>query len=750
MTDFESKGGHEHIRGRGFEALDTKSTWSSFDEIAWDDFGGDDHSVPEPDERAPSLWLRRKKDPKLWKELKEEEQTSKMDAEATTMDVDSWDSLNVGELGAVPDNLTGIGNHLKEESPDALPLLDGGVVMCLNEYNDGDAGHFAFSAVPSEEEMTLFGGESDAGKGSALLSYAWENLEDMDNLFQSEEAPFSQDATDALLQWPASSSSPDSNSPVTNAKAACASPELRAMKGKSHDQDMKMEFIPCESFDKNSDACASIADGESAATDLSTAELKFAAHEEQRGDIDKTPAEDSMEPLLSPKGKQQVSDTDKAHPGKRQASNRKRSDERSRKQIYPKRPGISYAKQQPSTQFSSSQPLQLKPTVASTLQVYPHVTGPAVLGTMHHRPQYIGPVHHSSYMIQPAQSQHSQAVMMCYDQAEQQRFGQETRQKLAPPPPPSLSGTNMTPQEKIEKLRWKQKMHRLASEQHQQMAKQCGLSMDPCTPQQGARSETPIDADDKANVKSEDGDGARATVVDSAVVSQLLGIMSKLDVGTRICIRDALYRLARSAITRHTSDGPSSSEGSNNSAGDNSLSRAIRYPLLETETNPIDRTIANLLFHKRSSSNSANNSNSSNNSTGSAVNIPCLQENQAPWTWQQQQQQHQQQEAGLSQQQQQQQELPSSELTAPEEKSLRDDCSSEIAEEASDGSKKGAKPGGGVGYFQSVKSHRKREASSSEFLSNEEGESPRIGRGACSSSSDSSRGHGKAAKTGIQ
>nr|XP_019710757.1 protein LNK1 [Elaeis guineensis]XP_019710758.1 protein LNK1 [Elaeis guineensis] len=81
---------------------------------------------------------------------------------------------------------------------------------------------------------------------------------------------------------------------------------------------------------------------------------------------------------------------------------------------------------------------------------------------------------------------------------------------------------------------------------------------------------------------------------------QLHNVMIQLDVGTKLCIRDSLYRLARNAKKRH------------NFAGANNSSREIRggildaeepnrsaeYITTETETNPIDRSIAHLLFHR--------------------------------------------------------------------------------------------------------------------------------------------------------
>ncbi|KAI3702118.1 hypothetical protein L6452_27823 [Arctium lappa] len=87
---------------------------------------------------------------------------------------------------------------------------------------------------------------------------------------------------------------------------------------------------------------------------------------------------------------------------------------------------------------------------------------------------------------------------------------------------------------------------------------------------------------------------------------QLQQVMEQLDSRTKLCIRDSLYRLARSAEQRHNyvgirdkttncgaTDGPLMTEGTDKCTG---------FMDMETDTNPIDRTIAHLLFHRPSDS----------------------------------------------------------------------------------------------------------------------------------------------------
>ncbi|KAK1418285.1 hypothetical protein QVD17_27428 [Tagetes erecta] len=75
---------------------------------------------------------------------------------------------------------------------------------------------------------------------------------------------------------------------------------------------------------------------------------------------------------------------------------------------------------------------------------------------------------------------------------------------------------------------------------------------------------------------------------EATTLRQLQQVMLQLDVRTKLCIRDSLYRLARSAEQRH------------NYAGISDKYTGLMG--IETDTNPIDRTIAHLLFHRPSDS----------------------------------------------------------------------------------------------------------------------------------------------------
>ncbi|WCJ42009.1 dentin sialophosphoprotein-related [Euphorbia peplus] len=88
--------------------------------------------------------------------------------------------------------------------------------------------------------------------------------------------------------------------------------------------------------------------------------------------------------------------------------------------------------------------------------------------------------------------------------------------------------------------------------------------------------------------------------LEASSFQQLQQVTEQLDIRTKLCIRDSLYRLARSAQQRHNCvnangdwdmTGPLVAEGTE---------RSTAFLDIETNTNPIDRSIAHLLFHRPS------------------------------------------------------------------------------------------------------------------------------------------------------
>ncbi|XP_073272101.1 protein LNK2-like isoform X5 [Primulina huaijiensis] len=167
----------------------------------------------------------------------------------------------------------------------------------------------------------------------------------------------------------------------------------------------------------------------------------------------------------------------------------------------------------------------------------------------------------------------------------------------------------MTPKEKIEKLRRCQQSRAILAIQKQQQQFGNHLSVEYST-MEGENIEvygnlsTLLSLDHSTSTEVNDSNAVSIPFgnrsVEESVFYQLQETISKLDIQIRLSIRDSLFRLAQSAIKRQRP----SDRGSINSR-DEVLSKDIdtheRTSTIsdeETNTNPIDRTVAHLLFRR--------------------------------------------------------------------------------------------------------------------------------------------------------
>ncbi|KAL7120419.1 hypothetical protein ACP275_02G121500 [Erythranthe tilingii] len=168
------------------------------------------------------------------------------------------------------------------------------------------------------------------------------------------------------------------------------------------------------------------------------------------------------------------------------------------------------------------------------------------------------------------------------------------------------NGSTMTPREKIEKLRRRQQMRAILAIQKQQQQFANQVSVPECSGMEGAEMEidenrnsfpsvepnTPVEHyDSSANGMAFDN-----CSVEESVIHRLQDTISKLDIRIRLCIRDSLFRLAQSAMQRQYPNNASSARISGRD--EVGRERFNRMADVETDTNPIDRTVAHLLFHR--------------------------------------------------------------------------------------------------------------------------------------------------------
>ncbi|KAH9604009.1 hypothetical protein KSS87_015077 [Heliosperma pusillum] len=183
---------------------------------------------------------------------------------------------------------------------------------------------------------------------------------------------------------------------------------------------------------------------------------------------------------------------------------------------------------------------------------------------------------------------------------------------------------NMTPQEKIEKLRRRQQMRAMLAihKQQQQLSQQAScvdypLSLKICQEDSFLhmeKAELEVNENLSAYSCNPGSSNKRANVTmicdmdeySSAdmVLYQLQDIIARLDMRTRLCIKDSLFRLAHSATQRHYAsdvNAANSTSSTHLEITEEDLSghnRIAGNAVAETETNHIDRAVAHLLFHR--------------------------------------------------------------------------------------------------------------------------------------------------------
>jgi len=199
---------------------------------------------------------------------------------------------------------------------------------------------------------------------------------------------------------------------------------------------------------------------------------------------------------------------------------------------------------------------------------------------------------------------------------------------------------SMTPQEKIEKLRRRQQMQAmLAIQQQQQQLGHKVMGSDNLVTHASSprnQNQNPDSIASSAVIEGSENMGftselnmsrlqeecAGGSIVsddphlEETIYYQLQDALAKLDVRIRLCIRDSLLRLAQSAMERQSASDRNSINFStnpsedNNSLSQNDMSNTTKRCLPkigdgETGTNPIDRTVAQLLFHRLSEKSSS-------------------------------------------------------------------------------------------------------------------------------------------------
>ncbi|XP_030552183.2 protein LNK2-like isoform X2 [Rhodamnia argentea] len=187
-------------------------------------------------------------------------------------------------------------------------------------------------------------------------------------------------------------------------------------------------------------------------------------------------------------------------------------------------------------------------------------------------------------------------------------------------PEKSLS---MTPQEKIEKLRRRQQIQAMLAIQKRQeqltqhvsghsVAEKCAqknqvLSLE--GPDGEVADMGPFASLDPSSPLEYDYSDSMSMAVDDysvedTILQKLQDVITKLDSRIRFCMRDSLFRLAQSVMQRQQIGETGTTEVNTRQQHEmvvkevNAGDRRAKMGTAETETNPIDRTVSHLLFHR--------------------------------------------------------------------------------------------------------------------------------------------------------
>ncbi|XP_059430332.1 protein LNK2 [Corylus avellana] len=537
--------------------------------------------------------------------------------------MDSWPDLSLSSAAKTDQDSMGteVSNNLTESS----------------KYNSsrGTAQH--------DKDAEIFQNTHEGKEQGDLVDYDWVNIgsfDDLDRIFSNEDPIFgnvSLGGADEL--W--SSSKDVANCPVKIFPTSADSPSLVSgeLRNASEQLENKTEYL------QHDDLSFTIDHGE--INDLALHDMQNAhaisGHMEYAGGkskpIDKEQTDINMVGKISattsrPAVENVVNTNEfinKASKQTKLSKGRKKPEAKSEQKTLPHLYGTWSPSGNSSRQFENqvaSSMLQSPPS--SMLNQQRQIPGPRSLQYQHVANPFVAPAAYGNVTntyptmpvlahIQSAERKH-QPLLSAYEGSP---GGANPVSKSVKTPVQRLT---MTPQEKIEKLRRRQQMQAMFAiqKQQKQFSNQVPSSshaitqIGPTDSQNQHFEEADLEVEDinalppldpNSPIEQDDSNTVPVAIddysVEDTILYRLQDIISKLDMKLRLCIRDSLFRLAQSAMQRHYASDTSSTNKSSRDEHEvlakeeiNSCNRYSGMPEIETETNPIDRTVAHLLFHR--------------------------------------------------------------------------------------------------------------------------------------------------------
>ncbi|XP_077249929.1 protein LNK1-like isoform X2 [Tasmannia lanceolata] len=628
------------------------SDWGMYglEDIVWDKFGvSDDHIVPHPggehindcvgdchkksrheianavgrstDDRKPaSKNVFQGKETTFHSTLK--------DGMAQMLENGSWPHVNDNGDSNCINVATGLGSEDSKISDN-----------CFKSSNvDTVANDFC------TDDLEFFGNEHESKKSSDLLDYGWPdigNFEDVDRMFRNCDSTFGQGSTSTAneLSW-FSASSHGIDGPEDDFKlgfrSSCSESNALKITSKYHETDMKFmpgdqhPLIDCDTKNASSTlkdsywtsnahdpashcfgTYANWWDGD-AGNDGESA-LKDQSHGYDGGDKMKITPVTEMSHGSSLTGYQ---GSDVVNMPSEQSKSQSQSEGKRKYRSSECLSGTCLQRHGPVRKFANQKlptsPLSVPQSFPSQKQLwepnssrYPHTFTPYMnleySPSMHQRP--------------------TPATQSCVTSEKRSEH------------PLSYKVSTMTPEEKIEKLRQrKEKIEKLRQRKEIRAQLTTENQQENFTSQSTFTNQTPVQRQTHHAQEEVGGDSEveetgmelPAVEVDSSTVQEssfmgsvlsgeisleatcrpLQDVIEQLDIRTKLCIRDSLYRLARSAEQRHnfcnTDVNVREGKGKSGVAATEASNKCMGFIDTETGTNPIDRSIVHLLFYRPS------------------------------------------------------------------------------------------------------------------------------------------------------
>ncbi|XP_068660749.1 protein LNK2-like isoform X2 [Aristolochia californica] len=495
------------------------------------------------------------------------------------------------------------------------------------------------SSIKGEPE--LFGNEQEAKESDGFLDYSWANIgnfDDLDKIFRNDDSVLGHEMIGSADElWSSAAADMIDNSPTQSFSVAASSlsTEFQAIRNTSEHYEGKMEYVPYKNQSLSSEMAernnlSSVCPKNVPQNKVKTAEFFNKATGGKSSLEEKI--EDSTAATTPPQGSHENRGvhnhiSDKVNRQRKSLKSRKNPEEMNEPTFTL---NVTGAWSPPVDQFQQYVNARVP---VSSLQTFPTAVlgGPESMRYLHGSNPYM----HAGYGYPVHQFPAIPQLRHTHSDRDQHQIFLKNYRKLSPDSlkygrlQKKLADVHtrpliMTPQEKIEKLRRRQQMQAMLAIQRQQQKlgnQISGADQKSLNESQGqdfvANS---IEVEDNSigiqpplemSLSLEQEESSKTSMaidvfsVAESIFDQLQDAIGKLDKKTRLCIRDSLFRLAGSAMLRHAvSDTSSKNKNSRdekevtaNEEIDNH-GRSTRVLDAETDTNPIDRTIAHLMFHR--------------------------------------------------------------------------------------------------------------------------------------------------------